>query len=683
MSGNIEIDTNPIVGTIDALPADELRVASHSNLEIVWDELVRRHHYLGYQRLLGHRLKYLAFMEERPVAALSFSAPALKLRVRDNYIGWSAEQRKSHLERMSSNSRFLIFPWVKVKNLASHVLALALAGLTRDWEERFGIRLWLVETFVDPARFKGTSYRAANWEFIGQTFGSGKLGKGYVYHGCIKEVYVYVLEPRFREMIGCEKKSYSLFHRPSPSIKKVEAQQMILRHAGWNPDIFPWMKLTETDIELIAEELVQFHGQFHDCFGRKEHRRLGLAYISGLLSNKEAKSAEPIALEFLDENAVRPLQRFMKSYRWDHEAMERNHQASLSQTIALDDGMLTVDSSEFVKKGKESVGVARQYCGTLGKVDNCQSGVFVGYSSEKGYGLLTSRLYMPESWFTKEQEQRRKDNLVPEDIVFQTKPQIAKKLIDKIDKTNLFPAKWVGCDATFGSDWEFLESLPAGKYYFAGIRANTRVFLHKPTVSLPPYQGHGRRPCRLHIVKGKTYTIGNIAKSKRCSWSKVVLAEGAKGPILADVACLRVYPSRNGLPHESSVWLFLRRTSDGQIKYAFSNAPEDTPLSELCKAAIMRWPIEQCFQDGKSQVGMDHYEHRSWTAWHRHMTYVFLSLHFLLRLRIRFKKNSGTDIAASADTGCGSIAAQNPHDRICTGNCKIPYEEKLYCLSLA
>jgi SRSO17 transposase len=682
MQGNIEIDTNPIGGAIDALPAVELHMASQSNLEIVWDELVRRNHYLGYQRLLGHRLKYLAFMEERPVAALSFSAPALKLRVRDKYIGWSAEQRKNYLERMSSNSRFLIFPWVKVKNLASHVFALALARLTRDWEERFAIRLWLVETFVDPARFKGTSYRAANWEFIGQTFGSGKLGKGYVYHGSIKEVYVYVLEPRFREMIGCERKSYNLFHRPSPSIKKVEALQMILRHAGWSPDIIPWMKLTETDIELIAEELVQFHKQFHDCFGRKEHRRLGLAYISGLLSNKEAKSVEPIALEFLDEKAVRPLQRFMKSYRWDHEAMERNHQASLSQTIALDDGMITVDSSEFGKKGKESVGVARQYCGALGKVDNCQSGVFVGYSSGKGYGLLTGRLYMPESWFTKEQEQRRKDNLVPEDIAFQTKPQIAVDLIDKIDKTNLFPAKWIGCDATFGSDWEFLESLPQGKYYFAGIRSNTKVFLHKPTVGLPSYQGLGRRPGKPHIIKGKTYTIGNIAKSKRCSWSKVVLAEGAKGPILADVACLRVYPSRNGLPNGPSVWLFLRRTTDGQIKYAFSNAPEDTPLSELCKAAVMRWPIEQCFQDGKSQVGMDHYEHRSWPAWHRHMIYVFLALHFLLRLRIRFKKNSGADITASADTGCGSVAAQNPHDRICTGNCKIPYEEKLCCLSL-
>jgi len=672
----VGIDSSPIRGAVHELPAVSLQIANQTNLEIVWDQLVCQHHYLGYQRLLGHRLKYLAFIQDQPVAALSFSAPALKLRVRDHYIGWSAEQRKTNLCRIANNSRFLIPGWVEVKNLASHVLALTLSRLSRDWEERFGKRLWLVETFVDPARFKGTSYRAANWKFIGQTFGSGKQGKGYVYHGCIKEVYVYELDPHFREKIGCEKKTYSLFHRPSPTIRKVEALHMILRHAGWNPDIVPCMKLTEADVQLTAEELVQFHEQFHGCFGRKEQRRLSLAYISGLLSNKETKSIEPIALEFLDENSVRPLQQFMKGQRWDHEAMEMRHQTLLAQAISSPEGMVTVDSSEFAKKGKESVGVARQYCGALGKVDNCQSGVFVGYSSEKGYGLLTGRLYMPESWFSKEQEDRRKFNLVPEDIAFQTKPQIASDLIDKIDKTNLFPAKWIGCDATFGSDWEFLEALPQGKYYFAGIRSNAQVFLNKPTVGLPLYKGHGPRPSKLIVTKGKMYTVGEIAKSKRRIWSKVVMAEGAKGPIIADVACLRVYPSRDGLPQKSSVWLFIRRTSDGQIKYAFSNAPTDTSLSELCKAATMRWPIEQCFQDGKSQIGMDQYEHRSWPAWHRHMIYVFLALHFLLRLRIQFKKNSSPDAAASSDTGCGSVAAQNPHNHICTGTRQILYEEK-------
>ncbi len=583
------------------------------------------------------------------MAALSWSAPALKLRVRDRYIGWSDKQRKTYFNRIANNSRFLILPWVKVPNLASHVLSLNIERLNDDWEKSFGRCLWILETFVDPGRFKGTSYRAANWKFIGHTYGSGKQGRGYFYHGNIKEVYLYELEPRFREIIGCEKKPYILFQCPPRSYKKVEELQMILRHAQWNPEIIPCMKLTEEDVQGIAEELVKFHEQFHDCFGRIEHRRLGLAYISGLISNSSAKSAEPIALEFLDESAVRPMQRFMKSYRWDQEAMEAKHQSLLSPIISLPDGMINVDSCEFVKKGEESVGVARQYCGAIGKVDNCQSGVFVGYSSKKGYGLLTSRLYLPESWFTKEQGQRRRDNIVPEDIQFKTKPQIASELIDKVVKTKLFPAKWVGCDATFGSDWNFLESLPQELYYFANIRSNAQVFLDKPETGSPSYKGRGRRPRKTKILNGHSQakTVVEIVQSGKCSWTSVFLSEGAKGPILADVARMRVYPSRAGLPNDYTVWLFIRRTSDGQIKYAFSNAPENISLSDMCEASTMRWPIEQCFQDGKGEVGMDHYEHRSWPAWHRHMIYVFLALHFLLRLRIRFKKNSSFNAPSS------------------------------------
>lgn len=677
------IDTSPITGAVHELPPITLQAASLPDRERLWDALVRAHHYLGYQKLLGHRLKYLAFLHDRPVAALSFSAPALKLRVRDSFIGWSVAQRKTHLHHIVSNSRFLILPWVEVKNLASHVLAQATARLCRDWEERFGTRLWVVETFVDPSRYKGTCYRAANWQFIGHTHGSGKQGKGYVYHGSIKEVYVYALEPRFRQLIGCEQQPCALFHRPSPTQKKVEDLHMLLRHADWNPDIMPRMNLTESDVHVLADEITAFHAEFHECFGRTEHRRLGLAYLSGLLSSGEAKSVEPIALEFLDENAVRPLQRFMKSYRWDDAAMEARHQAMLAKEIADPDGMITVDPTEFPKKGRESVGVARQYCGPLGKVDNCQSGVFVGYTTWKGYGLLTCRLYMPESWFSEEQKDRREFNLVPEDIAFQTKPQIATALIEKIDRTNLFPAKWIGCDAAFGSDWDFLESLPRDKYYFASIKSNTQVFIAKPRVGVPSYSGRGPRPWKPRVMKGATYTVAKIARSKKLAWKRVVLAEGAKGPILADVACLRVYPIRNDLPMESSVWLFLRRLEDGKIKYAFSNAPESTPLAELCEAATMRWPIEQCFQDGKSEVGMDQYEHRSWPAWHRHMLYVFLALQFLLRLRLRLKKSACPDAPSGANTNHGCAAVSNDDARARFGTCQVLQDEKLHRISVS
>jgi len=648
------IDTSPLYGAVHILPPITVEVAGRSQ-EKLWDHLVRSHHYLGCQKLLGQRLKYLAFIGDRPVAALSFSAPALKLRVRDAYIGWSPLQRKIYLTRIAGNSRFLVLPWVFVKNLASQVLARTLARLSRDWEERFGRRLWLVETFVDPARFKGTSYRAANWEYIGQTFGSGKQGKGYVYHGVVKEVYVYVLEARFRKLIGCEQKPY-LFHRPSRSTN-VEAQRMVIRPEHWNPAVMPCMKLSEEDVRTMADELVEFHAQFHHCFGRIEHQRLGSAYLFGLLSNSPVKSAEPIALDLLDARAVRSLQKFMKTYRWDHERMEATHQELLAREIASPEGMLSVDSSESRKKGRESVGVARQYCGEMGKVENCQSGVFLGYASEKGYGLLRCRLYMPEVWFTEEYTERRRDTLVPDDLTFQTKPEIARELINEVVQSKRLPAKWVGCDAVFGSDWAFLESLPEGLNYFAGIHSNVRVFLKKPKVGLPVYQGRGRHPETPRVLKGRSSTVAEVARSKQCSWSRVVLAEGAKGPIVADVACMRVYPSRDGLPYGGPLWLFIRRTAAGEIKYAFSDAPADTPFEELCKASTMRWPIEQCFQDGKSQVGMNQYEHRSWPAWHRHMIYIFLALHFLFRLRLRFKKNSYADVAASplALGGCAAL----------------------------
>jgi SRSO17 transposase len=426
---------------------------------------------------------------------------------------------------------------------------------------------------------------------------------------------------------------------------------MILRHADWHPELVPWMTLTEEDVEIMADELVKFHEEFHHCYGRIEHHRLGLAYLSGLMSNKGAKSVEPIALDFLGKGGVRPLQRFMKNCRWDHEEMELKNQITLSETISDPDGMITTDSCENVKKGKESVGVARQYCGCMGKVENCQSGLFVGYSSKKGYGLLASRLYMPKLWFSSEYEKRCKDNLVPEELSFKTKPQIALELIKKIADSKLFDAKWIGCDATFGSDIHFLESLPKTYFYFADIRANTQVFLERPKVELPPYKGRGRRPKKLKLVPGQPLprSVADIARSAKFRCKPVVLAEGAKGPIVAKVARLRVYPSREGLPRDDSLWLFIRKDPGGRLKFSFSNAPKNMPFSEMCEASIMRWPIEQCFEEGKDQLGMNHYEHRSWPAWHRHMIYVLLALNFLLRLRIRFKKNSGLDPSPSKE----------------------------------
>ncbi len=634
-----------MTGDLNDFDPVAVELVSGSDWESVWDELVKKYHYLGYQRLLGHGLKYLAFIHERPVAALSWSAPALKLAARDCFIGWSAEQRKRHLKQIAGNSRFLVMPWVRIPNMASRVLAQNIARLPLDWQRQFNQRLLLLETFVDGRFFKGTCYKASNWVHVGHTHGSTKLGKGYRYHGSRKEIYLYVIEPDFRNIIGCRQKPAPLPDRPPQTKLKVEELTMLLEHCRWHPQISADFDLSQDDVKTMAQELVDFHKQFHDCYGRIEHHRLGLAYLSGLMSNATAKSAEPIALEFLDKKSVRPIQMFMKTYRWDHLGMQQTHQGMLAPLIASPDGMISVDPSEFVKKGKESVGVARQYCGTLGKVENCQSGVFVGYSSHKGYGLLACGLYMPKSWFTTEQEKRRKDNLVPEDLVFQTKQQIALELINEVVATNLFPAKWIGADASFGSDLEFLNALPGHLNYFVSIRSDAQVFTRKPKTGLPPYKGRGPRPKKAIVLPGqpKAQSVLQITRSKQVSWEPFMVAEGAKGPIIAEVARIRIYLSRDGLPVGYPQWLFLRKDTDGQVKYSISNAPKDIPMAELVKASTMRWPIEQCFHEGKNQVGMDYYEHRSWPAWHRHMIYVFLALHFLLRMRLRFKKKPSVD----------------------------------------
>lgn len=667
----VDIDTTPISGKLsDFLPA-RMELASGSHWEPLWDQLVEKHHYLGYRKLLGHRLKYMAFLESRPVAALSWSAPALKMAARDRFIGWSPIQRKRHLHQVAGNSRFLIPPWVRIKNLASHVMALNIAQLDADWLRHFNHRLLLLETFVDGRYFDGTCYKASNWLHAGRTRGSTKQGKGYRYHGCPKEVYLYVIEKNFRDIIDCQRQPAPDFDRPPRTQIKVEELAVLLEHCKWHPGLTADLNLTGDDIKKISEELIRFHKLFHDCFGRVEHRRLGLAYMSGLMSNADVKSVEPIALEFLGKESVRSLQMFMKNYRWDHVAMLRTHRDLISSQIASANGMITIDPSDFAKKGKESVGVSRQYCGALGKVENCQTGVFVGYTGEKGYGLLNCRLYMPESWFSDEQKERRKANLVPEDLVFQTRQQIALDLINEIDETGLFPSKWIGADAAFGEDIEFLNALPKDRHYFAAIKSNTLVFIKKPKLGVPEYKGRGRRPTKIGILPGETKSrsVSEIAKGNLLSWKAVVVAEGAKGPVIAKVARIRVYMSRDGLPVGDPQWLFFRKNINGEIKYAISNAPQKMPLSELIQASIMRWPIEQCFQEGKGQVGMDSYEHRSWPAWHRHMTYVFLALHFMLRMRLRFKKKSPADTSLGQKITFSTSSSQIAEHGGNHGNC--------------
>lgn len=185
---------------------------------------------------------------------------------------------------------------------------------------------------------------------------------------------------------------------------------------------------------------------------------------------------------------MRRLQDFITNYSWDHEGMLGAYQQAVTGLICApggDEGMLNVDSSEFAKKGKESVGVARQYCGNLGKVENCQSGVFLGYAGERGYGLLDCRLYLPQKWLTEEYAERRRKCQIPHEVEFLTKIQIARELIRKVDEGGFLRPRWVGCDCTFGSSWEFLDEVGHRYWYFANVHSNTPVWLKQPRMRVP------------------------------------------------------------------------------------------------------------------------------------------------------------------------------------------------------
>jgi SRSO17 transposase len=210
------------------------------------------------------------------------------------------------------------------------------------------------------------------------------------------------------------------------------------------------------------------------------------------------------------------------------------------------------------------------------------------------------------------------------------------------------------------NDTEFLAALPEDLYYFAAIASSTLLCRRKPNLAVPEYGGRGRPPIKARRQPGQDQPLPVSKLVGRLRFKSVHLGESAKGPLWAKVACSRVYRGDEEHPR----WLFVRKNQDGTIKYALSNAPADTRFKTLCQVSLMRWPIEQCFQEGKSQLGMNHYEHRSWPAWHRHMTYVFLALHFLMRLRIRLKKSPHADAALnSAVAGFGAAAEISDGER--------------------
>ena len=220
----------------DIMPV-EILLVNKTELEATWDQLVRRYHYLGYTIMYGPRVKYLGLHQGEPIAAISFNRSALKVGVRDRFIGWDDELKQEHLKRVVCNNRFLILPWVRIPNLASHLLSQTLNHLRKDWLYLYGSKVFLVETFVDVARYSGSSYKADGWHCLGETQGFAKAGKNYCYHGNPKAVFVKVLDPDFRKALGCKRDLRPL----QPRLAKGRGTEMMLAKSrtlirtSWRP----------------------------------------------------------------------------------------------------------------------------------------------------------------------------------------------------------------------------------------------------------------------------------------------------------------------------------------------------------------------------------------------------------------------------------------------------------------
>jgi SRSO17 transposase len=424
----------------------------------------------------------------------------------------------------------------------------------------------------------------------------------------------------------------------------------------------PVINLAARDVEALADELLAYHAHFAPLFARSEQRTWALTYFQGQLADLERKSIEPMALAHPAGN-VQALQQFISLGAWDDAEVLKTHQQLVADTLGdPQTGVLILDGCDFPKQGSHSVGVARQWCGALGKVANCQASVVACYASRHGYTLVDRRLYMPEKWFSPAYQGRREECGLPADLTFQTEPELAWALIERLHTEQVLPFGWVIADEHFGNNPALLDRIAAAElYYLMEVPHDTLVWQQRPATAVPRASGKKGRPpqrARLAADAPAPMRVDVVASDGALRWRSYQIQEGAKGPLVAAFAFVRVVAVRDGLPGPDQ-WLVLRRSlgERPELKTYLSNAPAATKETTLVRKSGMRWPIEAAILECKSEVGMDQYEVRGWRGWHHHMTMTLLAHHFLVRQRCHLgEKSGGSDGATSAAPVAGRVA---------------------------
>jgi len=415
----------------------------------------------------------------------------------------------------------------------------------------------------------------------------------------------------------------------------------------------PKFELDRNDVSDFALELKGFHENFADCFQRSESRDNFYRYMTGQFSQLERKAIEPIAIA-TEGGKVRAMQRFVSDAPWDDAEIERKYRNSVNEDLGHPDGAIIFDESGFVKKGDDSIGVGRQYCGAIGKVENCQIGVFAAYTSAHGYALIDKRLYVPERWFSDDYREKREKCNFPPEIEFKTKPQLAVEMLRDIAEQKQIPFRYVLADSVYANSLEFVEAVESmvGKTYLLQVPEDTLCWLRDPGSVTKTYKYKGE--IRTKKITSDQTTAPISVKSLAAGindffWYRRKVSEGTKGPIEYEFTKRRIVLSRQGLPRKT-VWLLIRRTLGGEPQYSYfiSNAPVSVRLPTLIWLSGLRWAIEQCFEETKTELGMDQYEVRKFSGWHHHILTCMLGHYFLWHLKIRLGKKSSSHYALAA-----------------------------------
>ncbi len=344
-------------------------------------------------------------------------------------------------------------------------------------------------------------------------------------------------------------------------------------------------------------------GRIAPRFGRKEPRRRALAYLKGLLAPMERKNGWQLA-EAAGDRTPDGMQDFLGRMRWDADLVRDDLRAFVVEHLGDPAAVLVLDETGFVKKGTKSVGVQRQYSGTAGRIENCQIGVFLGYASRKGQALIDRALYLPQSWTA--DHARCAEASVPENVVFATKPKLGRQMLARALAAGV-PCAWVVGDSVYGADY-----------------------------ALRRWIERHRRGYVLTVTSGQRLGFARVADWAAglppAAWQRLSAGDGAKGPRLYDWAYIP-YPSDAAAGWRKGLLIRRKLARPADLTFYLTLAPENTPLATLVRIAGTRWTIEACFEAAKGEVGLDDYEVRSWTGWHRHITLAMLAHAYLAVLR--------------------------------------------------